>query len=537
MKTIRILFIAIITAGFFTSCGEDFLTASSTNSKPYGTDPVTEQSINENLAAAYHILLRDNYASGYNSVLLLSDMRGDDCFKGGESAGDQRQFVNLSTFTCNPTQNIYGFWQLFYRGVARCNETVANANLFIEENGATDKVKSYKAEALFLRAYFMHWIWLNWGNVPYPKALTTQETQFIAEQYTVDEVYERLIEDIAECEALGALQMASYELGRVNLAAVYMLKAIIVMYQKDNSKYNEIAANMASIINSGVYGLMDDFDKMWLQEGEFCKENIFETNAGRGGTAWGTSAGNPYGFGTNFPRFIGPRNFNDPNGEFEEGWGFGPVRPYLYRVANEQTDPDGKAPLFESAADVRRTASVNYFDVSLYVPAAQDTRGYWYRKYARRAGYNAGTGGDGDINFVNNMRIFRYAETLLNYAELVGVMGASASGGVLAQNCLDQVRTRANVASIAVNQENIELERHREFIGEGKRYWDLIRWDKAASTLTENFIQPSADKDGQPASFVFSRTWDPAKSKYLPIPVEEVNARLGTPYEIIQNPF
>jgi len=534
MKTLKFLFITIIIAGFFTSCSEDFLTASSTSSKPYGVDPITEETINGNLASCYHILLRDNYASGYNSIVYTSDIRSDDVFKGGGDAGDQTQFDNMATFTCDPSLNMGGFWQLFYRGVARCNETVANADKFIAGGtGNIGLIQQYKEEAIFLRAYFVYWMWLNWGNVPYPKKLLTQETNFIAEQYTANQVYELLLEDIAECEAIGKLGLKSPEIGRVNLAAIYMLKAAIVMYQKDNSKYNEVAANMAAIISSNNYDLMDDFDGMWEQKGEFCKENIFETNtASYGGTAWGTSAGNPYGFGSNLPAFISPRSLKDPSGTFEDGWCFAPVRPYLYKITGDPVDSDGKQPIFEEN-DVRRRASINYWSLEggEYSPGYQDTRGYFLRKYAARVGYSVA--GEKSLNYCNNLRIYRYAETLLNYAELVGLLGASASGGVTAQACLDKVRTRAGVGSIAVNQANIENERHREFIGEGKRYWDLVRWGRAAQVLTENFIQPSA---GAQENFIFNRTWT-EKSKYLAIPVDEVNARLGTNYEIIQNPY
>ncbi|MDR2056948.1 MAG: RagB/SusD family nutrient uptake outer membrane protein [Dysgonamonadaceae bacterium] len=534
MKTLKILFITIITAGFFSSCNDEFLTASSTNSKPYGTEPITEESVNENLAAAYHILLRDNYASGYNSTIFTSDLRSDDVFKGGGDAADQQQFENLATFTCDPSLNLGGFWELYYRGVARCNETIANADQFIAAGtGNLDLVSQYKEEAIFLRAYYMYWIWLNWGNVPYPKQLVTQETEFIAVQYTADEVYNHLMEDIAECERIGKLGLKSPEIGRTNLAAVYMLKAAIVMYQKDNSKYNEVAANMAAIIKSEDYDLMNNFDEMWLQENEFCKENIFESNMGSGELDWSGSAGNPYGMGTNLPCYLSPRSLNDPSGVFEGGWCFAPVRPYLYKLTGDAVDSDGKQPIFE-ANDVRREASINHwsFAAGEYSPGYQDTRGYFLRKYAARKGYSVS--GEITLNYCNNVRIYRYAETLLNYAELVGVLGAGASGGVTAQSCLDKVRSRAGVGSVPVNQDNIEKERHREFIGEGKRYWDLVRWGKAAQTLTEDFLQPSLSGSGSESTFRWKRTWT-EKNKYLPIPKEEVDARLGTAYEIIQN--
>jgi len=540
MKKIRFLYIiiiAIISAGFLTSCGEDFLTARSTNSNEYGTEPITEQSLNAYLAACYHMLLRDSYASGLNSVVLTSDVRSDDVFKGGGGETDGSEFAKVATFNADPSRVMPGFWELHYVAVARCNETLAKIDKYISDGKSSDKVLRYKQEALFLRAYFMHWIWKNWGNVPYPKSMLTAETDFIAEQYTAEQVYNFLMEDIEQCIKIGKLPMKNSpaDIGRVNLAAVYMLKATIVMYQNDETKYNEVAANMAAIIASAEYDLYADFDKMWQLEGEFCNESIFETNqSSYPPTDWGATASNPFGFGTNLPCQVSPRNLNDPSGVFGgTGWSFGVIRPYLYKIIGDAADSDGKQPIFEKN-DVRREASINYWPLNCYFPGYQDTRGYFQRKYAARIGYSVQ--GSQEVNYCNNLRIYRYAETLLNYAELVGVLGATASGNKTPQNCLDEVRARAGVGSIPVNLQNIKLERHREFIGEGKRYWDLVRWGDAAKELSEKFDQPSANSKGELITFPFERTWT-EKSKYLPIPIEEVNPRLGTPYAIIQNPY
>ena len=135
-------------------------------------------------------------------------------------------------------------------------------------------------------------------------------------------------------------------------------------------------------------------------------------------------------------------------------------------------------------------------------------------KYAARAGYNPI--GDKDLNFCNNLRIFRYAETLLNYAEMVAMNGQTEVGGISAQWCLDQIRKRAFGVenSIPATSQNIKLERRREFIGEGIRYWDLVRWGDAATVLTES----------TPLS---TRVWTEGK-KYLPIPQSEIDKTKGT---------
>ena len=81
-----------------TSCSDDFLTASSTEKLEAG-GTATEGSILSNLASAYQILLFDSYAnSNYNAVLLMSDLRSDDLYKGGgvqETRNNFTSYLNL----------------------------------------------------------------------------------------------------------------------------------------------------------------------------------------------------------------------------------------------------------------------------------------------------------------------------------------------------------------------------------------------------------------------------------------------------------
>jgi Tfp pilus assembly protein PilX len=131
--------------------------------------------------------------------------------------------------------------------------------------------------------------------------------------------------------------------------------------------------------------------------------------------------------------------------------------------------------------------------------------------------------------YSNNLRTFRYAETLLNYAELT--LKAGEKQGVSAQDCLDKVRSRAKDGSIPVTLDNIKKERRREFVGEGLRFWDLIRWGDANSVLTETITELT------PAggTWSWSRAFTPEK-KYLPFPEEEINVTKGTAYPLVQNP-
>jgi hypothetical protein len=219
------------------------------------------------------------------------------------------------------------------------------------------------------------------------------------------------------------------------------------------------------------------------------------------------------GYGTNLPAFISPNDLKDATGTYNGGWGFCPARTSTYEMY-----ADG---------DTRRDASViDYRTVGAYGTRFQDT-GYFFKKYTARNGYRKSSG-DLDLNYCNNLRIFRYAETLLNYAELVLMDGVAEQQGVSAKDCFNQVRRRAfgdNNHDIAnPTAQEIKDEYHYEFVGEGHRYYDLVRWGDAAKVLTENDEKHNS-----------VRTWNDY-NKYLPIPQSEIDRTMGTEYALKQNP-
>ena len=513
MKLHRI-FAAVVAGLVLTSCGDEFLTSHATHQGEAGAE-ATEGAILSYLTATYQPLLMDSYADyNYNHILLLSDLRSDDIYKGGGDAGDQSWMYHLSLFQIPASESPAGIWSLYYTAIARANNTVLaidNAVGF-DSDAAKARLAGYRAEALFLRAYYLHHLWKLYGNIPF--FTEPLDDPFMAPQKSADEIYACIMADIEEAETAAAQAGAEFPLctnggarqARVSLAALYMLKARVVMYQKDQARYNEVAADMAEIINAGSYRLVD-FDSLWTgaDENDFSAESIFETNQiSDGKRDWGSAW---TGCGTNLPAYISPNELSDP--VFCGGWGFGPVRQSTWDMYED--------------GDIRREGSINKFAAGTYGPRFQDT-GLFQKKYAARTALRSPIG-TVDLNYPNNLIIFRYAETLLNYAELVGCQGAAAAGGLTPQECLDAVRARAGLGSVPVSLESVKAERHKEFVGEGMRFWDLIRWGDAASVLTEN------DEAHQSV-----RTFNPDKDKYLPIPQSEMSRTAGTgEFELRQN--
>lgn len=501
-KYFKILLIAAIV--FASSCSDDFLTVYPTSSQEAGGE-ATEGAILANLGSCYQILLFDSYADyEYNSIVLMSDLRSDDIYKGGGDAGDQQQLYRLSQFDASAQELPIGLWRIYYNGLSRSNNAILASNNAL--NVSEQKVNQFSAEAHFLRAYYVHWLWKFWGNIPYFEDDLPEP--FMAKQYTADEVYNELIEDLdyaIEGDKL-PMQTTAQNDGRATKAAAMLLKARVVMYQQDESRYAEVLADMAEIINSGEFKLAD-FASIWTRDGEFGSGSIFEANHLPEGKDWGAAW---QGYGTNLPAFLAPNELSGVDqlsgiADYIGGWGFGPVRQQTVEIFEE--------------GDARLPASINQFEAGTYTPRFQDT-GYFLAKYAARQGYNDAPYTT-DLNFENNVRIFRYAEALLNAAELIVIHGVAPVGGISAQNCLDQIRQRAGLESIPATPENIKLERRREFVGEGMRFWDLVRWGDT-DQLNDNISE-----------FSSVRTWQPYM-KYLPLPQSEIDKTSGD-FKLIQN--
>ncbi len=503
-KYIISIFLFIMLA--FVACNDDFLTMESTGSALAG-ETADEDDLLNYLASCYQILLFDDYANyEYNSVTLMSDLLSDDIYKGGSSASDQEVLYNMSQYDMDPDMTASGLWSLYYSGLARCNEAIEQCEN--SEGVDEDALNQYKAEAHFLRAYYVHWLWKFWGNIPYFEE--SLDEPYMAYQYDADSIYEEIIEDLdyaIEDDKL-VMQTTAANDGRATQAAAMMLKARVVMYQQDEERYAEVLADMEEIITCGEFSLVDNFTSIWLDEGEFGNGSIFEANHLSEGSTW-TNAWS--GFGTVFPAMISPASLNgddllsdDTEVTYEDGWGFAPVR-------EEAVD------IFEDG-DERKAASINQFSSDDYTTRFQDT-GYFLAKYAARDGYIDDTE-TASLNYNNNTRIFRLAEAYLNAAELI-VMDGQTPSSVSAQECLDAIRTRAGLSSIDATEDNIKLERRREFLGEGLRFWDLVRWGDT-DILTESIDEYSSN-----------RTWDTTR-KYFPIPQDEIDKTSGD-YLLIQN--
>ena len=445
------------------SCGKDFVTAVHNSSEPQSEYYINEERMFQGLVAAYDPLKWFDYFYEYDALNMVSDIMADDIYCGGSNEGDQPKLVKTHFYNVTSLEQCSAIWTICYSGINRSCHVLENVD---GVPGMTEETKNlYRAEATVLKAFYYTLLWKFWGNVPYyDKNL---EAPYIAPQLKADEVYENIVTRLEEAIELNVLPMkaAAGSEGRVTKAMTYMLYAEVVMYQNDQARYEKALEYMDEIITSGKYSLVADFASIWEESGEWGTESIWEINYMSEGAA--RSWGNPiYSGGSVYPMLSGVPGAPEASG-YKGGWGFGPVAQSAWDMYEE--------------GDIRRDGGIlNFYyefpDLTLGETRWQYT-GLFLKKYVARMNGNHGQIADADMNYGNNLRYYRYAETLLNAAELGVLTGKDRS------NYLAEVRARANCSDTGTDQLSILEERHKEFVGEGQRYWDLIRTGQAATVL------------------------------------------------------
>lgn len=496
----KYIYVGVLASAFLLgSCSDDFLKVENPTGEPLEEYYTTDAHLQESVTAAYDPLHWPDWdGTAYNALNIDAEIMGDDFYPGGASISDNQHWHKLFNFEGDGNNTLATLWGDFYSGIKLCNDVMTYCAY--PANAGNTNLPTYIEQARLLRAYYYNILWHYYGDIPF--YLTNLDSPYQADQISADKVYENLIaemEDIIKGNVL-PMRWDDANAGRVSLAFAYMLYTEMVMYQNDTARYPQALAYMKEIINSGSYRLMDNFADIWKESGEWGSESIFEVNYqdDQAGRDWGSAAKNAGG--TVLPTLIAPNSWKGGDGwsAGQDGWGFLPMRVETYNMFD--------------AADQRREAtcwdlrSLQGTDKD-YNVRYQDTH-LWLAKYRPMDENNKDCPSSKNLNYNNNLRIYRYAETLLNAAELTLATGGSNGE---ATGYFNIVHRRAGLPALeSITEDDILTERHLEFVGEGKRYFDLVRTGKAATTLV---AIPGTDR---------TNSWTPNK-KHVPLSQSELD--------------
>ena len=508
MKTIKYIALGVLATSMTlanTSCSDSFLEVENPTGENLEEYYTTDEHINEALNAAYDPIHWPDWGLGqYNALNIDAEIMGDNFWVGGANKTDMQNWHMLFNYEANANNTLSSLWTVDYSGIKRCNDLLkyipwAEANL-TEKNKA-----SYEMQGRALRVYFYNNLWHYFGNIPF--YLENLSSPYTAPQLKADEVYNQLIVELESVIDSNVLPMRwdDKNCGRMSQAMCYMMYAEMVMYQNDKTRYPKALQYMKEIIgDTGNYDLVDDFASIWKESGEWCKESIWEVNYEDGNNERGWDSPLAIG-GTVLPTLISPNSWPGGDGwnQGGDGWGFLPVRQETYDMYG--------------TGDKRRDATIWDVRGVEYTERYQDTH-LWLAKYRPFTENNADAGFDNNLNYNNNLRVYRVAEAYLNAAELLLETGGDAG---LAKEYVNKIRRRAGIAELgAVTKDDVINERRLEFVGEGKRYFDLVRTGKAATVLV-------------PDSYGYrTNSWTESK-KYIPI----AQAELDSDPALIQNNY
>lgn len=364
----------------------------------------------------------------------------------------------------------FGGWAGFYTEIHRVNDFLANVPT-IEFINESDK-NHLLGQAYGLRALYYYTLLKTWGDVPIIlEPLSTVDPDGLSrERSPQTEVMDQIKSDIeASLSAFGS--DGSFWEGNRNFwskAATLALKGDVYIWSGNllgggNADFAEAKSALEQIASFGV-NLAPSIDELWGVPNEGNNEFIFALQYQR------DEASNIYNSFTGRSTEINPQ-FNAAGESMSS---------FIIAGANRYGQSEKTILLLDDNADDRKEATF----IRLYT---DDNGGAGYSTYNEPTYFGSilnkflGRVDGTERIFENDVPLYRYADVLLLLAEAKNHLGEDPSGEI------NQIRQRAfgadyNPAIHAYvnstqndNTNAILTERYKEFVAEGKRWWDLRR--------------------------------------------------------------
>ncbi len=404
--------------------------------------------------------------------ILSTAVRSDDSDIGSSPGDGGANVQTFETFPLSPANGIInGMWVEYYGMIDKCNivlDQVENNKEIV----ATDanKIQS-QAEARFLRAYAYFNMVRFFGRIP---LITKPQVagQAGVPQSTPAQVYAQIESDLQFAATNLPPTWDPRFVGRATSGAANGLLAKVYLTQQ---KWGAAMAAANLVMTSGQYNLNTPYSEIFKEEGENSKESVFEVQA----TA---TAAIPTANGVQYTANQGVR----AAGDWNLGDGFNVPNTTL-DLAYEPNDPR-KARTFLYRSTGTTTYRTVYGDATATTWQNPIYNHKVYTNPARRASIGNRFG------WWMNIRILRYADVVLMYAEAANEVGGTANF-TAATNALNSVRTRARQGApagtlpdiIFVDQaqlrQAIRQERRVELAMEHDRFFDLVRWGISGTAM------------------------------------------------------
>ncbi|WP_299430227.1 RagB/SusD family nutrient uptake outer membrane protein [uncultured Maribacter sp.] len=460
-------------------------------------DLVDEEPISEIGPASFYETNDDLLASLISVYDGMQSFYKDQYFHWGEFRSDNHLPTGASANNDEIANNVISDgngatrWTDLYRTVSRANEVILNAPKIAGFN------ENYLAEALAIRAKSYFDAVRVWGNVP----LFTEPVKSLDDVSRPATDASTIINDVVIPDMIRAIELSSIPSDnyRFSKSSIYALQAEVYMYVNDYPKAKEA---IESLINLGTHRLVRSpgawralFYNSNTVEEPFGKvqigpELIFSIRYDAVGEEAGSGNPNRSGISQLFRGGI-PSFLMSP--DVEAKW--------VEKFPTDSTEWVTKYPGVNPATT--RTVLVDD-GMGGVIPEERYNYGDWRYFFSRQDGFSglssiltgeAKTGKWGDTVYPasddeTDVVVYRYADMILLLAEIENELNAD---GVRALELVNEIRTARQLPQVdavefgsnpAERLDFILDERRFELYGEAKRYWDLVRNDKAIETLT-----------------------------------------------------
>jgi hypothetical protein len=542
-----ILLLAGCLASFFYAC-DDYLDFEKPASVGVNESFLTADNAVASVTAAYFPMLWEYQNNGgtFFSEWWIGDICSDDALKGGQFLSDMDLVYDMENFKTRSDNNVLlWFYRVQYMGIFRCNLALENIPLMNPEAFAgaeTGLQNRTLGEALFMRAFYYFRLVRTFGGVPWVDKPIKYQEDWRQPRASTNDIYGEIYNDLKT--AIQYLPEKSHykaeDMGRATKGAARALLMKACMYNHD---YDNAKLQGDSIILSGEYQLVANYDELFSENGENGSESVFEAQytsqaIGDGWDGLGSTDGTMVVIQTR-PRWNGGWGFNRPSQELYDEFESGDPRreAAIYNPTEQQVGPSDDN---TDEGDNDNVYLGNRYTARKYSMMRQDSS--W-------APLSHATWGE------INRREIRYADVLLLYAE--ACVKATSPDLTRAKWALEEVRSRArNTAGIYLIpepvlpafpnysvplrgtgqsgerrlQDNaadlylaIQHERRVELAMEGHRWFDLVRWGIAADVMNHYRNTTKQPVAKHMAEFI------KGKHELFPIPMQEqdLNSQLS----------
>ena len=414
---------------------------------------------------------------GYNvhadGFIVATSIRSDDADKGSTPSDGGADVITMDNFPVLPNNGrANALWTGYYGLINKCNNTLyqigTNTNIVASEQ---IKIQS-QAEMKFLRGYAYFMLVRLFGKVPKIDTLYLDPAaQNNVPQSAVTEIYSFIESDLSFAAGNLPLKWDPKFVGRATSGAAYGMLAKVYLTQ---GKWSQAKAAATVVMSSGQYDLSTPYTKIFSEDGENSKESVFEVQ-GR------ADANNKSAQGIQYTSIQGVRG----SGEWNMGWGWNTPSVQL-EAAYEPDDP-------RKARTILYTSTATTPGVTMYgeiTPVGLPNPRYNQKVFTNPAVRSS----VGDrFGYWMNVRILRYADVVLMFAEASNEMGG-ADNIEQARVALNTVRARARAGNAAILpdvttgdqgelRDAIRHERRVELAMEHDRFFDIVRWGIADDVM------------------------------------------------------